>query len=177
MTLIINRRRSRIAIAVGLLLLIFGVGATLVATAEFIDSLSPGDGRARDQTPATNELPPLPRLKEPVDDASVLQETYTFVARHPEVAQYMPCFCACGRDKTHKSLEDCFIKSRGPTAPEIVWNPHGGQCMICVTVAAEARRLLLDGRTVSDIRAEIERTIAPKFKYHTDTPMPAMPAK
>jgi hypothetical protein len=120
----------------------------------------------------TGEFPALPYIKTPVDDAKSLHEVYLFAAEHPEVVQYMPCFCACGRDQTHKSLENCFLKSRGEKPKDLVWSTHGAECMICVSVAAEARRLYLEGLSVTAIREEIERTLAPKFKFHTDTPMP-----
>lgn len=181
MASIISRKAKRLArrvIVLGVGLPVFAFCGTLITTERLIDSFSAAANRVRHQTDltggakATDELPTLPTLKEPVDEASVLRESYAFAARHPEVVQHMPCFCACGRDKTHRSLEDCFIKLRGATTSEMVWNPHGGQCMICVTVASEARRLFLDGQSVADIRAEIERTLAPRFKFHTDTPMP-----
>jgi hypothetical protein len=120
----------------------------------------------------TGEFPELPYIKTPVDEPKALHEVYMFAAEHPEVVQYMPCFCACGKNKTHKSLENCFLKSRGETPKDLAWSAHGGECMICVSVAAEARRLHLQGLSVAAIRDEIERTLAPKFKFHTDTPMP-----
>jgi hypothetical protein len=117
------------------------------------------------------DFPPLPRINDPADDADTIRENYEFAAHHPEIVQYMPCFCACGRDKIHKSLQDCYIKSRGATDADIVWTNHGGECMICLTVAKEARRLALAGKSLTEIRAEIEE-LGHRFKYHTDTPMP-----
>jgi hypothetical protein len=174
-------RRARLLTARGSALTALSVTLTLVAlTGGIALSQDARSQEAREaQTPPaatpggdTGEFPALPFIKTPVDEPKALHEVYIFAAEHPEVVQYMPCFCACGRDKTHKSLENCFLKSRGETPKDLVWSAHGGECMICVSVAAEARRLHREGHSVAAIRDEIERTLAPKFKFHTDTPMP-----
>ena len=37
-------------------------------------------------------------------------EAYVFAAKHPEVLQYMPCYCGCENPQTaHESNYDCFI--------------------------------------------------------------------
>ncbi|HSG01576.1 MAG TPA: PCYCGC motif-containing (lipo)protein, partial [Vicinamibacterales bacterium] len=45
-----------------------------------------------------DDLPLLPpgvdRAERPVD---VVRATYEFAARHPEVLEYVPCFCGCER--------------------------------------------------------------------------------
>jgi hypothetical protein len=177
------RARRRIVTTAFLLgLAIVGVGATVAAVANRTEDTHEACAIAHDAadvTPApmaatamSDDLPPLPTIKTPVEEPAEILEAYTFVATNPEIAKYMPCFCACGRDKVHKSVEDCYIKSRGASEREIVWSTHAGECMICLTVAHEARRLSLEGLSIADIRDEIERTLAPRFKWHTDTPMP-----
>ena len=37
------------------------------------------------------------------------QEAYRYAAAHPEVLQYMPCYCGCV-NQGHTSNKDCFIK-------------------------------------------------------------------
>jgi hypothetical protein len=39
-----------------------------------------------------------------------IKEAYVFAAQHPEVLQYMPCYCGCGADHhQHRSNYDCFV--------------------------------------------------------------------
>ena len=71
---------------------------------------------------AAKGLPPLPRgawarAREQVEAA------YLFAAQHPEVLEYVPCFCGCER-VGHGSNHDCFVKSRSAT-DEIQWATHG----------------------------------------------------
>jgi hypothetical protein len=55
-------------------------------------------------------------------------EAYVFAARHPEVLQYMPCYCGCERETPpHRSNYDCFVNSidrTGPT-PRVDPDPMG----------------------------------------------------
>ncbi len=37
-----------------------------------------------------------------------VRELYQFVARRPDVAHYVPCFCGCWR-AGHKTSYDCFV--------------------------------------------------------------------
>jgi hypothetical protein len=44
--------------------------------------------------PHAGPLPPLPRVSfEPSQPWPVVQQVYEFAARHPEVLQYVPCYC------------------------------------------------------------------------------------
>jgi hypothetical protein len=37
-------------------------------------------------------------------------EAYLFAAKHPEVLQYMPCYCGCeNAPSNHESNYDCFV--------------------------------------------------------------------
>lgn len=133
-------------------------------------TVSPDDSA---ETKAATDVPPLPAFEEPVDTPEVLRQSYEFAASHPEVVEFMPCFCACAKTHGHRSLEDCFIKSRATMTSPVVWNSHGGECSICVIVAQEARRLKLEGKDVRSIREAVEAKFGSIFtKYHTDTPWP-----
>ena len=42
-------------------------------------------------------------------DPEVL-EAYVFAAKHPEVLQFMPCYCGCEHPRSaHESNYDCFV--------------------------------------------------------------------
>ena len=45
-------------------------------------------------------------------------EAYAFAARHPEVLEYMPCYCGCERESPpHRSNYDCFVDAIDRTGP------------------------------------------------------------
>jgi Protein of unknown function with PCYCGC motif len=132
----------------------------------------PQEGQVQRAKESSYSLPPIPKVKEPAEDIAVIQETYEFVGQHPEIAQYIPCFCACSKTKHHRSIEDCYIKSRGRNGVAVHWNKHAAECYICVSVAQEAQHSYRSGMNLPSIRSHIEQDLAPKFKYHTLTPAP-----
>lgn len=105
---------------------------------------------------------------------NVTKAAYEFVARHPEVSRYVPCFCGCEHDG-HKSNESCFVGGRDAAGNVTQWDTHGFGCAVCVDVARETMQLYNSGADVQSIRAAIERRWTPQ--YRTKTPTPPPPAK
>ena len=117
-------------------------------------------------------LPPLPRVSfEPVRPMPVVQTVYEFAARHPEVLNYVPCYCGCEREG-HKANHDCFVKSRAVDGRILEWDSHALGCAVCLDVARKAMALFNQGKSVSDIRASIESEYAGRTPSHTPTPLP-----
>jgi hypothetical protein len=58
--------------------------------------------------PAKNEWP-----QQFLKASAETQEAYRYALTHPEVLQYMPCFCGCV-DQGHKSNKDCYIQQALP---------------------------------------------------------------
>ena len=55
-------------------------------------------------------------------------EAYVFAAKHPEVLQYMPCYCGCEHPRSaHENNYDCFIDiiDRTGALPRISPDPMG----------------------------------------------------
>ena len=55
-------------------------------------------------------------------------EAYVFAAKHPEVLQYMPCYCGCEDPRfAHESNYDCFVDiiDRTGTVPRVSPDPMG----------------------------------------------------
>lgn len=55
-------------------------------------------------------------------------EAYVFAARHPEVLEYMPCYCGCERESPpHRSNYDCFVDAidRTGSIPRVDPDPMG----------------------------------------------------
>jgi hypothetical protein len=70
-------------------------------------------------------LPPLPYEGYPSPrPMPVVNAVYEFAARHPEVLQYVPCFCGC-EHSGHVGNDDCFVKSRDASGRITAWDSHG----------------------------------------------------
>lgn len=102
---------------------------------------------------------------------SVIRATYEFAARHPEVLNYMPCFCGCER-AGHGSNHDCFIGARDRNGKVTSWDTHGIGCEVCIDVAESAMQMHNSGASVTAIRAAIDKRYA-QAHGHTPTPMPS----
>src|SRR5512145_1363260 len=56
--------------------------------------------------------PPLPNVGfAPVRPMDVVRATYDFAAQHPEILNYVPCYCGCG-SQGHMANENCFVARR-----------------------------------------------------------------
>ena len=121
----------------------------------------------------TGPLPPLPRLAfEPPRPMAVIQQVYEFAARHPEVLQYVPCYCGCER-VGHGGNHDCFIRSRAANGRVAEWDAHGIGCTICVDVARDAMTMFNAGATPAAIRESIDKKYGSRYPSSTPTPKPA----
>ncbi|MBI1874563.1 MAG: hypothetical protein HYZ58_12960 [Acidobacteria bacterium] len=70
-----------------------------------------------------SDLPPLPLIQfPPPRPREVVQAVYQFAVRHPEVLDYVPCFCGC-EHSGHTANTDCFVRSR--EGGRIAWDDHG----------------------------------------------------
>jgi hypothetical protein len=125
------------------------------------------------QKPAPpGSLPPLPRVSfTPPAPMPIVQQVYEFAAYHPEVLQYVPCYCGCER-MGHNGNHECFVKARKPNGTVTEWEPHGIGCAICLDVGRDAMMLFNSGAAVPQIRAAIERKYASHFPSSTPTPKP-----
>ena len=107
-------------------------------------------------------------------DPEVIQEVYLFAARHPEILEYVPCFCGC-ETRGHRRNADCFVRERNPDGTVREWEEHGMACIACVDVGRTAMQMYASGARVTDIRDEIERLYAGS-PLHTPTPAPPVDA-
>ncbi len=114
------------------------------------------------EAPADAVFPPY--VKPEVKDA------YEFALARPDVLKYLPCYCGCGRSGAHANTLDCFIEGVEADG-SIRFESHGSFCDICLDTARDARRLLGEGKKLSDIRAYIDQTYS-KMGVGTDTPLP-----
>ena len=111
--------------------------------------------------PDTGPLPPLPRVSfDPPAPMAEIQQVYEFAARHPEVLQYMPCYCGCQRIG-HTSNHSCFVKSRAANGRVTEWDTHGIGCEVCLGVGRDAMTLFKSGLKPVAIRAAIDKKYGP----------------
>ena len=121
-------------------------------------------------------VPPLPSVGyAPVRPMDVVRATYDFAAQHPEILNYIPCYCGCG-SVGHKANESCFVAKRDAKGNVLAWDEHGFGCTICIDVARESMQLYNSGADVNAIRAAIERRWAPGNAAGR-TPTPPPPSK
>jgi hypothetical protein len=122
--------------------------------------------------PHIGALPALPRVNfQPSAPMAVVQQVYEFAARHPEVLQFMPCYCGCER-VGHRGNHDCFVKSRAANGTITQWDEHGIGCAICLGVGRDAMMLFNGGAKPSEIRAAIDKKYGAVYPSSTPTPKP-----
>lgn len=104
--------------------------------------------------PASGEHPE-PRSERPAVMAASsfagydrIEETYRMAAEIPQVLDGLHCYCECNHHSGHYSLLDCFTTD------------HGAGCDICLTEAQVAYRMTKEGRSLDEIRAEIDALYA-----------------
>jgi hypothetical protein len=117
-------------------------------------------------------LPALPQVPfPPARPMPVVQQVYEFAARHPEVLQYVPCFCGCERGG-HTGNHDCFVRSRAANGRITEWEPHGIGCQVCIDVGRDAMMLFNSGASLTAIRDAIDKKYRAHYPSATPTPLP-----
>ncbi len=102
-----RKRNQRLILAVAGLV-IAGLGAAFLFSG---DGPSQGTVRVsssgdRFETVAAGVMPSFARRA-----TGKVRKTYRYAAAHPEVLQYIPCFCGCG-NIGHRHNGDCYVKER-----------------------------------------------------------------
>lgn len=115
-------------------------------------------------------LPPMPLNGPLARPREVVAAVFEFAARHPEVLQYIPCYCGC-EQLGHGGNHDCFIRSRDANG-RVQWNDHGTHCAVCIDVARDAMLLFNSGAAVPQIRAAIDQKWGSRAATMTPTPRP-----
>ncbi len=168
---------SRVLLPAACLLAVTFFVTVAVDAGQHIHGTAQSPSAAAPKTGATMKghagpLPALPRVSfTPPRPMAVVQQVYDFAARHPEVLQYVPCYCGCERSG-HNGNHDCFVKSRAANGTVTEWDGHGLGCTICIDVARDAMTLFNGGVAPAAIRASIDKKYASHFPSATPTPQP-----
>jgi len=124
-----------------------------------------------------DDLPLLPEgLHTAQYPVEVIRASYIFAARHPEVLNYIPCFCGCER-AGHKGSHDCFVAGRDAKGRVTAWDHHGIECGVCLDVAYTSMQMANSGATLAAIRAAIDKKYNSDGHSHPGTPTPMPPKK
>lgn len=84
----------------------------------------------------------------------VVRQAYTFAVAHPDLMTQIPCYCGCGAIG-HTSNYACYISDVDADGA-VTYDLHAVGCSICVDITRDAARMLDEGKSVAEIRAEID---------------------
>ena len=89
-------------------------------------------------------------------------------AKAPEGAallEQMPCYCGC-KYEGHLHTRHCFWTDEGK------FDKHGITCSVCFDIAKKTKQRHEEGKSICEIRKEIDKFYEPNKHLGTDTPMP-----
>ncbi|GIN87234.1 hypothetical protein J6TS2_36200 [Heyndrickxia sporothermodurans] len=102
--------------------------------------------------------------------SETVQTIYQAAAEHQELLEHMPCYCGCG-EMGHQNNYDCFIQENKKNGA-IVWDEHGVNCDVCLEIAAQSVVDYKNGKSMKEIRKEIDDKYKEGYAEPTPTPMP-----
>ncbi|MCP3029379.1 PCYCGC domain-containing protein [Halobacillus sp. A5] len=121
-------------------------------------------GDVREETSSYEQLPGF--LDEKPED---MQNIYAAVAQNKDLLENIPCYCGCGETAGHRDNYDCFVhESREDES--LVWDDHGTKCGVCLEIAAQAIVDHQDGKSVKEIREDIDKQYEDGYAEPTPTP-------
>lgn len=98
------------------------------------------------------------------------EEAYAFALAHPQIVQWMPCYCGCAA-MGHGSNLDCYYK-HGQPGDKAVFEEHASFCDICVKITLKTKELNAEGRSLREIRQVIDQTFGGSAAPGTLTAQP-----
>ena len=100
------------------------------------------------------KLAPVSVLPDSVKSAPASVRTaYQFAVANPEALANVPCYCGCGSIGHHSNLA-CYVKDMSHDG-KIVFDNHALGCSICVDIALDVMKMTEEGKSPSDIHAQI----------------------
>ena len=97
------------------------------------------------------------------------EEAYHYAFDHPQVVQWMPCYCGCGA-MGHRSNLDCYFEPRSDGS--ITFEEHASYCDVCVNITLRAEQLVASGASLASVRSAIDAEFG-GIGPGTDTQRPA----
>ena len=87
---------------------------------------------------------------------AVVRQAYQFAAANSEIMTQIPCYCGCG-SMGHTSNYSCYV-SGVEADGKVNYDTHALGCSICVDITQDTMRLLQQGKTVPEIKANVDQT-------------------
>ena len=84
------------------------------------------------------------------------EEAYAYALYHPQIVQWMPCYCGCAR-MDHRSNLDCYLKRAVP-GQATQFEEHASYCEICVKTTLLTKQLVSEGKSLREIRQAVDST-------------------
>ncbi len=128
------------------------------------ESHTEGHGDLREETASAAELPSF--LDEKPEDMQLL---YTAVGQSQELLEQIPCYCGCGDSVGHRNNYDCFIHENQESGA-VVWDDHATKCAACLEIAAQSIIDYQDGKSIKEIRDDIDAAYEEGYAEPTPTP-------
>ncbi len=172
-----DRRAARRAVfaavlAFGAAIALEGCGAahpTGSPIARSMPTMPAAGSTAADQTVATAGMAGTPAGLVPADAAATwaarpafvtgdaqTEEAYAYALYHPQVVQWMPCYCGCAR-MDHRSNLDCYLKRAAP-GQATQFEEHASYCEICVKTTLLTKQLVSEGKSLREIWQAVDTT-------------------
>lgn len=105
-----------------------------------------------------------------VGTSAKTEEAYAFALRHPEIVQWMPCYCGCA-GMGHGSNLDCYFQ-HGQIGPTAAFEEHASYCDICVDITLTTKQLYGQGTSLRQIRQIVEQQYGGSGAPGTQTALP-----
>ena len=120
--------------------------------------LSACSGNAASTSVADNlTMTPMTGMPAEVKSApTTVQQAYQFAVANPDVMKQIPCYCGCGK-MGHTSNYSCYVQSVDDKGA-VIFDTHALGCSICVDITQDTMRLLIQGKTVPEIKASVDQT-------------------
>ena len=99
-----------------------------------------------------------------------MREAYQFAVDHPDLLRAIPCYCGCSYEG-HRHNLDCYFDDNGNA------DRHGLTCGICVDETLTTKKMWLEGKNITEIRAYIDNFYNANSAIATPTPLPCTDAE
>lgn len=123
-------------------------------------------GDIREVTASVHELPSF--LDEKQEQIITI---YQHAAQHEQLLRSIPCYCGCNESANHRDNFECFVNEIKESG-EVVWDDHGTKCNVCLEIAANSIVQYKEGKSIKEIRTEIDKRYETGYAKPTPTPMP-----
>ncbi|MGP4062789.1 PCYCGC motif-containing (lipo)protein [Halobacillus sp. H74] len=123
-------------------------------------------GDIREETASQDTLPAF--MEEKPEE---MQTLYKAVAQNKDLLENIPCYCGCGESVGHRDNYDCFVHENKKDG-SIVWDDHGTKCGVCLEIAAQSIIDYQEGKSIEQIRRDIDSSY--ENGYGEPTPTPAL---